>query len=75
MVAPLPALMTPVEVADYLRISKVTVYREIRAARLAHVRIRGHLRISEDALATYVADSSHAASSSYSRRRGRRAAR
>jgi|HubBroStandDraft_6_1064221.scaffolds.fasta_scaffold00111_46 excisionase family DNA binding protein len=54
MVAALPTLLTPEEVAEYLRISTLTVYRALRDDEIEHAQIRGLYRITEDAVAAYL---------------------
>jgi excisionase family DNA binding protein len=50
----LPTLLTAAEVATYLRVSKVTVYREITRGRLQSVHIGTQLRVTEEALLSYI---------------------
>ncbi len=40
------ALLTPLEVADELRVSKGTIYRLMRAGAIDAVRVGGQLRVS-----------------------------
>jgi excisionase family DNA binding protein len=51
----LPALLTVPEVATYLKLSETAVRRAIRAGELAATKPRGQLRISEDAVAAWLA--------------------
>jgi excisionase family DNA binding protein len=54
---PLPLFLTVAEVAAYLKLSESAVRRAIRAGELAATKPRGQLRISEDAVAAWLAAS------------------
>jgi excisionase family DNA binding protein len=54
MVAALPTLLTPQNVADYLGVSKLTVYRALDDDQIEHIRIGTLYRITEDAVAAYL---------------------
>lgn len=45
---------TVTEVAEYLRISKMTVYRLIQTAELDSTRVGGNYRITEESLREYL---------------------
>lgn len=47
-------ILSAQEVADYLGVSRLTVYREIKRGRLRAVRIREVLRITPEALTEYL---------------------
>jgi len=47
-------LMTVNEVAEYLRVSKMTVYRLIEKNEIQSVRVGRSLRVAEDAVERYV---------------------
>ena len=51
---PLPKLLTPDELADALRISKVSVYRLVEKRLLPFYRVRGSLRFEEKDVIAYL---------------------
>jgi excisionase family DNA binding protein len=51
-----PSFVTPNEVARALRVSKMTVYREIHQGRIAAVRVGRGFRILESEMDRYIVD-------------------
>lgn len=49
-----PFLMTVDEVADVMRVSRMTVYRLIRRGQLTAVRVGRHYRVRDNALRDYL---------------------
>lgn len=50
----MPKYYTVKEVADLLKVSKMTVYRLIEAGDIEHLKVQRSFRISEDALREYI---------------------
>jgi len=55
--APRVQFLTVAEVADAMRVSKMTVYRLVHAGELPAVRVGKSFRVPQDALATYLSTS------------------
>lgn len=53
---PIPNLITPDELADLLRISKVGVYRLVEKRLIPFYRVRGSLRFDKKDVMAYLAD-------------------
>lgn len=49
-----PQFLTVMEVAERMRVSKMTVYRLIRAGKIPAVRVGKSFRVREDELETYL---------------------
>ena len=47
-------LLTVKEVAAFLNVAPMTVYRAVKSGALAHVRVGGSIRITREALDAYV---------------------
>lgn len=55
--APRVQFLTVAEVADAMRVSKMTVYRLVHAGELPAVRVGKSFRVPQDALTTYLSTS------------------
>ena len=62
----LPPVLTPAEVAAFLRVSKSSVYRLVEKRVLPAYKVGGSLRFSRAALLTYLEASTVPSSTSYS---------